>query len=318
MQPSPVLTLRRADLPDLPTRRYFTPAGQLSGVGLAVYGSGYPELIRAGYAAPELWPAPTPAPRRAYLLAHGALLNGNRPSLPNSHSPIHPLWCGVAHLRRPRCYGGRYFIPSDGNGTAGGGKHLEITLSFRDPAVSCSTTALKEQLGDRIVINQARGGIAEELPLTVREAADSGWVEGSCFASMGTHWFRDLGTDSAMSWYGASLLPVVVMYDQQSDGADGTINAVFFASNNIQETLLPWPSNNQWEPVPLPNALMCKNFCDAKCTFHDTSAFSTLHLYFRDHTKVTCDGGCTIGCCKAAGGPASSHIRGRAPSDGAR
>ena len=42
---------------------------------------------------------------------------------------------------------------------------------------------------------------------------------------------------------------------------------------------------------------MCKNFCDQHCTFHDTSLFSTLHLYFNDHTKVKCKGGCTIGCC---------------------
>ena len=92
----------------------------------------------------------------------------------------------------------------------------------------------------------------------------------------------------------ANLLPVVVMFDEFE--SSGELNAIFFASSDRQQSLFP-PSSNQWEAVALPNVLMCKNFCDAHCTFHDTSLFSTLHLYFRDYQQVSCKSDCQVGCC---------------------
>ena len=70
-------------------------------------------------------------------------------------------------------------------------------------------------IGDRLVINQGVGGLAFELPLTVTEAKATGWVRGSCFAGMGSHWFKDL-TGGHMTWTAANLLPVVLMFDEES------------------------------------------------------------------------------------------------------
>ena len=89
------------------------------------------------------------------------------------------------------------------------------------------------------------------------------------------------------------------MFDEESASPSDTINAFFFASSDRQQTVFP-PNANQWEPIWLPNAAMCQNFCNATCTFHDTTLFSTLHLFLHDHTKVTCNGGCVIGCCPKA------------------
>jgi len=50
---------------------------------------------------------------------------------------------------------------------------------------------------------------------------------------------------------------------------EGRINAFFFASTDIQQTVPVGPAH-QWEPVYLPNILMCKNWCNAECTFSDT------------------------------------------------
>jgi len=180
-------------------------------------------------------------------------------------------------------------------GTHGSYKRMYISVSFRAHDAACSSSVSALPLGDRLVVNAGSGGIAMELPVTRSAAQASGWVAGSCFQGMGTHWFKDLsGKD--LSWRAENLLPVVVMFDEESDGADEHISAFFFATPDRQQSMFP-PSTNQWEPIPLPNFAMCKNFCDSACTFHDTSAFSTLHVYLRDYTKVTCHNGCTIGCC---------------------
>lgn len=96
---------------------------------------------------------------------------------------------------------------------------------------------------------------------------------------MGWHWFKDLrAPHGEMSWDALNLMPVVPMYSP----VEGRINAIFFASAIVQQQLLP-PADNEWEPVPLPNALMCGNFCDDSCRFNGTDIWSTMHFYFHDH-----------------------------------
>jgi len=162
-----------------------------------------------------------------------------------------------------------------------------ISVTFRNSSIMCSG-AIDNQLplGDSLIINA--GKLNEFLPLYESDAIAQGWTRGACFYSMGHHYFFDLATAPRMSWYAANLEPVIVMYN------NGVINSFFFASWVIQQGLL---SPNWWEPVALPNLLMCKNWCDSSCTFHDTNFFSTMHFYLRDYTQATCEGGCTIGCC---------------------
>lgn len=114
---------------------------------------------------------------------------------------------------------------------------------------------------------------------------------------MGTHWFLDLSTENGtISWEASNLLPVVTMYDEESENPTNTINAIFFASPVVQQSILP-PDTNDWDLIPLPTPLMCKNFCNSDCGFHDTSVYSTMHIFMNDRSKVTCHDGCKIGCC---------------------
>merc|ERR1711916_145017 len=126
------------------------------------------------------------------------------------------------------------------------------------------------------------------ISVTFRDAAKGNWTKGSCFQGMGHHYFYDLATAPKMSWEAANLLPVVTMFHE------GEFQAIFFSSPVVQQSL--WGAH-EWEPIPLPNVLYCKNTCDSSCTFHDTSVTSTLHVYMKDHTKPQCAGGCKIGCC---------------------
>jgi hypothetical protein len=159
-----------------------------------------------------------------------------------------------------------------------------ITVSFRSSSQMCSTSQSLLPLGDRLVINA--NSISYEIPTDA--SGLSNWHQGSCFAGMGHHWFYDLEKAPNMSWEADNLLPIVPMY------FNGTVNAIFFASTSVQQGLL---NSHWWEPIPLPNLLMCKNTCDSDCTFLGTSLWSTLHIYFNDYNEVTCNGGCTIGCC---------------------
>jgi len=162
-----------------------------------------------------------------------------------------------------------------------------ISVTFRSSDDICSGQVFDDlPLGDRLIVNA--GGISLELPTTEQEAIDGQWTKGSCFQSMGYHYFYDIAGHPNMTWEAANLLPVIVMYDQ------GQINAFFFASDVVQQTLA---DTHMWEPIPLANLLMCKNWCDSSCTFHDTSFFSTMHLYLKDYTQVNCPGGCTTSCC---------------------
>jgi len=160
-----------------------------------------------------------------------------------------------------------------------------ITVSFRDPSEMCSSMPSSNILGDRLIINA--DGIGFEIPTTESGAIGGNWHKGSCFSGMGHHWFYDVSTAPEMSWKAENLLPVIAMYN-------GSINAIFFASTSVQQGVF---DAHWWEPVPLINALMCKNTCDSDCTFSGTTFWSTFHVYLRDYTQVTCAGGCTIGCC---------------------
>lgn len=172
-----------------------------------------------------------------------------------------------------------------------------VAVGFRSGAAACSSSVQALPLGDRLIVNPQ--GIAHSVPLTAVAAAAEGWVKGSCFAGMGTHWFKDLSSPGSMTWASSQLMPIVTMYDEESENPTGNINAIFFASTVVQQSILP-PNTNQWEPIPLPNVLMCKNFCNSSCTFSGTSFYSTLHVYMNERSRVTCKGGCTLGCCDGA------------------
>jgi len=172
-----------------------------------------------------------------------------------------------------------------------GSSEYFIGVFFRNSSEMslCSSSVSQDPLGNTLIINP--GGVAWPIPLTAEEATAKNWANGSCFYSMGYHYFYDLNTAPLMSWEAANLLPIVPMYN------NGVINAFFFATTEVQQGFF---SANWWDGIPLINALMCKNWCDSSCTFHDTITWSTMHIYLRDYTQATCPGGCTLSCCPSS------------------
>eukprot|EP00439_Symbiodinium_sp_Y106_P080254 s99_g19.t1 len=164
-------------------------------------------------------------------------------------------------------------------------KTANLDVAFRSGAILCSgekdeTTAL----GTTLIVNPTSSdGNSKTLPLTEAEIKTQGWHRGSCFDGMGWHWFLDTSTrDGTMSWMAKNLFPVVTMYHE---GAVPThrveshlqysgcwtvtyreINAIFFAAH-LSQVSLPFIKSNEWEPSSLSNENMCKNTCDADCTF---------------------------------------------------
>lgn len=175
-----------------------------------------------------------------------------------------------------------------------------LTVTFDKVAAGCITNSSSSTtLGDRLIVNA--NTIAHPIPVTEDDAVANKWHKGSCFYGMGHHYFYDLETAPDMSWKAGNVLPgtspnfrvnsnhsVVAMYDK------GLINAFFFTDTTIQQGVF---NAHWWEPIPLPNYLMCFNTCDSSCHFEETNFWSTLHIYLRDYTKATCANGCSTHCC---------------------
>ena len=220
-----------------PVSLYFTPAGQVSGVGTVAFGKLSGAVVDQGY------------------------------------------WQSAS--------------------VAGEADAWQLDLGFRSPQAACLNTLSKLSLGDRAVINP--GSVARALPLVQKGAIAEGYETGSCIPSMGTHSFYDLvGKNGSMTWKSPNLMPVVPMYD---GNADWKLNAIFFTTPIVQQSSakIPPAKNNQWEPGALnalPSAIapfpsMCANWCDKNCGWKDTTHWSTMHIYFFDPHKVTCQGACS-------------------------
>ena len=137
-----------------------------------------------------------------------------------------------------------------------------------------------------LIVNPKSASKKMILPLTDTDAKNGGWKRGSCFDSMGTHWFLDTSLGGGkLSWKAENLFPVVTMFH------NGEINAIFFAST-VSQVSIPFLKSNEWEPKALSDSEMCKNTCDKDCTFSgmpNGGPWSTAHIYFRDHSEVICD-----------------------------
>jgi hypothetical protein len=154
------------------------------------------------------------------------------------------------------------------------GNLYTITVGLRESSSLCDArTTFSEVLGTTVLLNPMSAKASLRIPLSRQEADSLGYRRGSCFNGMGFHHFLDWkAQNGSMTWKAANLVPVVPMFNP----VNGSINAIFFASAIVQQTVFP-PSSNDWEPVPLPNALMCGNFCDKdECTFAGTKAWSTM------------------------------------------
>jgi len=166
-----------------------------------------------------------------------------------------------------------------------------IDVAFRSGDVVCSGAQDALTVGSTLIVNPM-GNSSKTLPLTEKEIEQQGWMRGSCFDGMGWHWFLDTSMgNNKLSWKSENLFPVVTMYHE------GQINAIFFAAT-INQVSIPLMKTNEWEPKSLSNDEMCKNICDKDCTFSgltDKGPWSTQHVYFRDHSSVTCDAKLTCG-----------------------
>jgi len=156
----------------------------------------------------------------------------------------------------------------------------DIFVQFRDPSTVCGTNfAMGNGVGDRIVV----GSKQLRVPLNATDAKMKGWMEGDCIPGMGIHYSMNLGGPLGKgNWNASSLFPIMPMYDAQS----GNINAILIANPHLANAFpLGW-----WEG-PIPNILMCKNWCSTSgCGFVDTLIWSTMHFWFRDHSGISCTG----------------------------
>jgi len=180
------------------------------------------------------------------------------------------------------------------------GTHIDV--AFRSGAIMCSGAVDSDKIGNTLIVNPK--GMSKHIALTEDGVRSDGWHRGSCFDGMGWHNFLDTSLGNGqMSWKAENLFPVTTMYHE------GKLNAIFFTST-IDQVSIPVVATNGWEPKSLTDSEMCQNTCDSDCHFDGlTSAgpFSTMHIYFNDHTEVKCEEGLTCaanipgsgnaGCC---------------------
>lgn len=177
--------------------------------------------------------------------------------------------------------------------------HITVGFRSKESRTLCDRSLVfREKVGNTFVVNPDYGSWNYTLPMTMREAEQSGdWSRGSCFDSMGWHYFKDLAMGSSMSWDKNNVFPIVPMYHPET----GDLQATFFAAPNVQQLV---HGNRGWDPIPLPNVFMCKNWCDTQCHFPGVTAWSTGHWFYSDVNTVKCpkelkcfqDG---VGCCEA-------------------
>jgi len=165
-------------------------------------------------------------------------------------------------------------------------EHIDVAFRSGDIICSGERSGDVSNMGDTLIVNPLDSSNYKVLPLTEDGIEKEGWHKGSCFDGMGWHWFLDTAVgNNQLSWKAENLFPVVTMYDK------GQLNAIFFAST-INQVSIPIFKSNEWEPKALSDSEMCGNLCDKDCTFPGTPGngpWSTQHVYFRDHSSVTCD-----------------------------
>jgi len=182
---------------------------------------------------------------------------------------------GMTHFGQPAA-GLEDFWVADSNGD---GNYL-MTVSFRDPSAGLCTANNEqpEYLGTQVVVNQGSLNFVIPLDNTAAEAAE--FTAGGCIGHMGTHWSYDLKTHPEMSWVPSNLAPVVAMYN------DRPLSAFFFTTPTLQysEPFGPWEG-------PIPDNLMCLNWCDSSCDFN-INFWNTLHFFITDPDLDICDSRC--------------------------
>jgi len=155
--------------------------------------------------------------------------------------------------------------------------HIDVAL--RTGRIICDGAFSSDFIGNALIVNpNGQAADRKTLPMVEGDAMEEGWQRGSCFDTMGTHWFLDTQSNGAMTWKADNVFPVVIMFHE------GKLNSIFFASKVPQR-------DGGWEPSALPNRLMCFNMCDKNCKFTDNNGgpWSTSHVYFNDHSQVKCD-----------------------------
>jgi hypothetical protein len=163
-----------------------------------------------------------------------------------------------------------------------GSGQYRIQAATRAYGDACgSSSPFPDTIGDRVVLNP--NGINQTLPANEKLATMSKWTRGACIKGMGRHWEFDFQSAPYQSYNSSNMLPVVPMYDPSTSN----LNAVFFASTDVQQGLL---DSHQWDIIPIPGVLMCKNFC-GNCQWPSLGMWSTMHIWFGS-TSVSCPSEC--------------------------
>lgn len=191
------------------------------------------------------------------------------------------------------------------------GHFLELAFKNGNACSAAGAPLGKLTFTQDLVVNPDVSGKSFTIPLSEPAAAQSGWVRGSCFDTMGWHYGKEDRTDGKLSSSASELYPVVPMYwnyQAPSTWGSGSLRAFFFTVPGEQATIstakkwysffnaispLPKRNANGWEGTPLSAKSMSFNFCERPSFDWDFSGtgqskMSTMHLFGGDPLKVQC------------------------------
>jgi len=248
-----------------PVTLYFTGGGQISGVGVDVFGAMKPELVDAGYFIPVDKGNKLNATERYHIAV------GFRGAADVCSDQIYPEKIGTSAIINPH----------------GIAKEIPLTSKEAEEAKFHRGSCFNGYAH----VGRVRGTMAPSKPARARTVA-----------RMGFHYFLDLVRGPRMSWQAKNLMPVVPMYDPTTNSLNAIFFASTVNQNSLFSShgWEPVPLINfAMVCVPLPRAselrlrfctygLQCKNWCDSDCTFSDTSIWSTMHFYFNDVKELKC------------------------------
>jgi len=142
-----------------------------------------------------------------------------------------------------------------------------LSVGFRYGPVCDPNQAPPALVGDYVIVNPDTA-LSLFLPLNESDAYCGGWVQGSAMKCFGTHYFYH--TDPDDLWNISKVNPVGVMYWK------GQLTTFMIITPEPQRGGIP-PGDGYWDQPPLPPSLMCQNWCDDSCAWHNT--WSTIHIF---------------------------------------
>jgi len=146
-----------------------------------------------------------------------------------------------------------------------------VSVYFEEPSTICSSgNGDKKSIGDRLLLRSLSGKVYNDLPIVednVPHGETDLWDLGSCFVSMGTHYWGNISTTMDCTYF----YPVGLMYTR------GSLRTFLFALGSIVGDS---ESSPRWEHPPQDKLnLFFRSDNFPTCLKDDGMAFSTMHFF---------------------------------------